>query len=122
MSTIKAVNVAITSISYDFKRYYFLLVDAKGNLAVGVALAVNSAKAVQNSSFFYFDTTVTGPVTLVVSMTNNSNAVLYNISQNLTTLQRLYLTNSIKFITNFTVATTIVGTNINGTCVGMCYL
>jgi hypothetical protein len=47
---------------------------------------------------------------------------LYNTTLVLTTFQILQLTNSIKFITDFTVATKLVGDSISGTCIGTCYL
>jgi hypothetical protein len=74
------------------------------------------------TGYYYFDTAITTSALLTVTLATNVNATMYNISQNLNTLQILQLTNSIKFITGYTVATVLTGTNINGSCVGTCYL
>jgi hypothetical protein len=59
---IKTANIAIATIAYDFKLYYFKLLDTTTNSAVGVSLNVSSQKAVLNTStgYFYYDTLVAG--------------------------------------------------------------
>jgi hypothetical protein len=84
---IKTAGIAVTTISYDFKRYYFQLIDVNSAPAVGVALNVSSAKTVLNSTtgYFYFDTAVTGAVKLTAALSANTMALMYNVTQNLTT-------------------------------------
>jgi len=75
-----------------------------------------------STGFYYFDSVVKGLTKLLVALPSNVNAVLFNNSVNLTTFNTLQLTNSIKFITDYTVATNLSGDGLLGSCVGTCYL
>jgi hypothetical protein len=122
---ITAANVYFTTINYNFKSYYFQLLNPDATIATAnVTLSVATAAASLNNvtSFFYFDTVVANNTMVKVTATADANAVLYSNLLNLTQVQSLQLTKSIKFITNFTVSTTINGTGINGSCIGTCYL
>jgi hypothetical protein len=51
-------------------------------VAAGVSLSVSGVKAVLNltTGYFYYDTAITGPARLMVSLLTNANATLYNVS------------------------------------------
>lgn len=74
------------------------------------------------TNYWYYDNVVTNPAIAKVVMTSNVSAILYSVSLNLTTFKYMYLTKSIKFITDFATATRINGTGINDTCIAICYL
>jgi len=122
---ITAANVYTTTINYNFKSYYFQLFDQSNRVVTtNVTLSVGTGMASFNNvtSYFYFDTPTTGSTLVKVTVTSDVNAVLYNLLYNLTQVSTLQLNNSIKFITDFVSNTMITGTNINGTCIGTCYL
>jgi len=86
-------------------------------LTIGTALVPQSA-----TIFMNYDTQIVSLTKLLVTLTDNTNAILYNNYSSMTTFQILQLTNCIKFITDYTTATRLVGDGINGTCTGTCYL
>jgi len=72
-------------------------------------------------NYYFFDLSITNLSTILVTPVSDPLATLYAGIINVTAVNTLILSKSVKFITDFT-SIIISGTGINGSCTGICYL
>jgi len=117
------------SISFDFKYYYFALIDGTTvihNVTSGVSLSVGGSMAqysVTPAASFYWDQLVSGSVAVIITLTTSST-VLYTNTITLNTFNYLVIEDVIKIVSNFTAPIGITGTGVDAsqTCSGTCYI
>jgi hypothetical protein len=80
-------NVYFTTINYNFKSYYFQLLDQSANIVTSnLALTVGTGVASLNNvtNYFFYDTIVANNTLVKVTVASDINAVLYYNLRNLT--------------------------------------